>query len=240
MDAKLLEACRAAFAGDAPALTLGAPLRGAECAREPLVRVPLAMMNRHGLIAGATGTGKTKTLQLMAEQLSSAGVPVFLADLKGDLSGLGAAGEPGEKIAQRAADTGWTWAPAPVPVEFLSLSGARGAQLRATVSSFGPLLLAKVLALNDTQSGVLALVFKLCDDRDLELYDLGDLRAVLDHLTGAGPASSRATAPTRSRAPACCCASWSSSRPRARARSSASRSSTSTICCRSNATAAAW
>ncbi len=150
------------------------------------MRVPLAMMNRHGLIAGATGTGKTKTLQLMAEQLSTAGVPVFLADMKGDLSGLGTAGQTDQKVQQRAQETGWKWSPAPFPVEFLSLTGARGAQLRATVSSFGPLLLSKVLDLNDTQAGVLALVFKYCDDRKLELFDFNDLRAVLEYLTGEG------------------------------------------------------
>src|SRR5262249_19798345 len=189
MDAKLLAACRAAFASTGPALTLGAPVSGKECAPEPLVRVPLAMMNRHGLIAGATGTGKTKTLQLLAEQLSAAGVPVFLADLKGDLSGLGVAGDATDKkVQQRAKETGWTWRPASFPVEFLSLSATRGAQLRATVSSFGPLLLAKVLDLNETQAGVLALVFKYCDDRQLELLDFADLRAVLEHLTGAGAA----------------------------------------------------
>src|SRR5262245_37212172 len=97
METKLLEACRSALGSAGPALTLGAPLSGTEGAPEPLVKVPLAMMNRHGLIAGATGTGKTKTLQLMAEQLSAAGVPVFLADLKGDLSGLGAAGEQNDR-----------------------------------------------------------------------------------------------------------------------------------------------
>jgi DNA helicase HerA-like ATPase len=188
MEAKLLQACRSAFESAGPALTLGAPVLGTECAPEPLVRVPLAMTNRHGLIAGATGTGKTKTLQLMAEQLSAAGVPVFLADLKGDLSGLGAPGEQNDKVRQRATETGWTWTPSPYPVEFLSLNGTRGAQLRASVSSFGPLLLAKVLGLNDTQASVLALVFKFCDDRDLELYDFGDLRAVLEHLVGAGAA----------------------------------------------------
>jgi len=186
MDKKLLEACRSAFESTGPALTLGAPMYGTECFAEPLVRVPLSMTNRHGLIAGATGTGKSKTLQLMAEQLSTAGVPVFLADLKGDLSGLGAPGEASDKVQQRAHDTGWKWSPAACPVEFLSLSGARGAQLRASVSSFGPLLLSKVLELNDTQAGVLALVFKFCDDHHLELYDFGDLRAVLEHLTGAG------------------------------------------------------
>jgi DNA helicase HerA-like ATPase len=188
METKLLEACRSAFESAGPAVTLGAPMYGTECAPKPLVRVPIAMTNRHGLIAGATGTGKSKTLQVMAEQLSTAGVPVFLADMKGDLSGLGAPGEANDKVRQRATDTGWTWSPSPSPVEFLSLTGTRGAQLRATVSSFGPLLLSKVLDLNDTQAGVLALVFKFCDDRNLELYDFGDLRAVLDHLTGAGAA----------------------------------------------------
>src|SRR5215471_2354203 len=135
MDAKLLAACKAAFEATGDAVTLGAPLYKGQCAPDPLVRVPLAMMNRHGLIAGATGTGKTKTLQLMAEQLSAAGVPVFLGDLKGDLSGLGVAGEANDKVRQRAKETGWAWTPAAFPVEFLSLSATRGAQLRATVSS---------------------------------------------------------------------------------------------------------
>ena len=126
------------------------------------------MLNRHGLIAGATGTGKTKTLQLIAEQLSAAGVPVFLADVKGDVSGHRASpGEANDRVSARAKDTGYAWQPAGFPVEFLSLTGKRGAQLRATVSSFGPLLLAKVLGLNETQTSVLALVFKYCDDREL-------------------------------------------------------------------------
>jgi hypothetical protein len=151
-----------------------------------LVAVPLAMLSRHGLIAGATGTGKTKTLQLMAEQISAAGVPVFLADLKSDLSGLAVAGEPGERVTERARDTGYAWRPAPCPVEFLSLSGKLGAQLRATVSSFGPLLLSRVLGLNETQTSVLSMVFKWSDDRGLELLDFADLRAVLAHLSGEG------------------------------------------------------
>jgi DNA helicase HerA-like ATPase len=188
MDARLLEAARAAFPANAKSVTLGAPLHRGECHPEPLVAVPLAMLNRHGLIAGATGTGKIKTLQLMAEQLSAAGVPVFLADLKGDLAGLAAAGEASERVSARARDTGFAWHPAPFPVEFLSLTGTKGAQLRATVSSFGPLLLAKVLGLNDTQTSVLTLVFKYCDDKGLPLLDLSDLRAVLQHLTGDGVA----------------------------------------------------
>jgi len=186
MDSKLIDAARAAFPAGAPALTLGAPLSGAECHPECLITLPLAMVNRHGLIAGATGTGKTKTLQLIAEQLSGAGVAVFLADIKGDLSGIGVAGEGGERVAQRATATGYTWKPAACPVEFLSLTGVRGAQVRATVSSFGPLLLAKVLGLNETQSSVLSLVFKYADDKHYELYDFADLRAVLKHLSGDG------------------------------------------------------
>jgi DNA helicase HerA-like ATPase len=188
IDPKLVAAVRAAFPAAAKTVTLGAPIHGGACAPEPLVQVPLAMLNRHGLIAGATGTGKTKTLQLMAEQISAAGTPVFLADLKGDLSGLGVAGEGGDRVATRARETGFTWKATAFPIELVSLTGTRGAQLRATVSSFGPLLLAKVLGLNETQASVLAMVFKYCDDRDLLLLDFPDLRAVLQHLTGEGAA----------------------------------------------------
>jgi DNA helicase HerA-like ATPase len=144
------------------------------------------MVNRHGLIAGATGTGKTRTLQLIAEQLSAAGVPVFVADIKGDLSGLAVPGDSNDRIASRAKETGYAWKPNAFPVEFLSLTGKQGAQLRATVSSFGPLLLAKVLDLNPTQASVLSLVFKYCDDKGLLLIDFSDLRAVLQYLTGEG------------------------------------------------------
>src|SRR5580765_3921493 len=186
MDAKLIAAARAALPASKGAVTLGATMKGTECHPEPLVTLPLAMRNRHGLIAGATGTGKTKTLQLLAEQLSAAGVPVFLADLKGDLSGVAVPGESNDRVAQRAKDTGYAWKPNGCPVEYLSLTGKRGAQLRATVSSFGPLLLSKVLGLNDTQSSVLSLVFKYCDDRKLALMDFSDLRAVLQYLSGDG------------------------------------------------------
>ena len=153
------------------------------------MRVPLAMMNRHGLIAGATGTGKTKTLQLMAEQLSAAGRAGVPRRPEGrPLRPRRRRRARTTRSQQRAKETGWTWKPTPFPVEFLSLTGTRGAQLRATVSSFGPLLLAKVLGLNETQASVLALVFKYCDDRQLELLDFADLRAVLQHLTGDGAA----------------------------------------------------
>ena len=192
MDAKILEDARAAFGSGSAGLTLGAIVHGGECHAEPIATLPLAMANRHGLIAGATGTGKTKSLQLLAEQFSAAGVPVFLADLKGDLSGMATAGETNDKIAARAKDTGFAWKGAACPVEFLSLTGKRGAQLRATVSSFGPLLLAKVLGLNETQASVLTMVFKFADDQKLPLIDFADLRAVLQFLSSDAGAPSLA------------------------------------------------
>jgi hypothetical protein len=136
-------------------------------------------------VAGATGTGTTRTLQLLTEQLSAAGVPVFVADFKGDLAGLAVPGEKSDRVTQRATDVGWNWTPAGVPVEFVSLTGKLGVQLRATVASFGPLLLAKVLGLNETQTSVLTMVFKYCDDARLPLLDFSDLRAVLQFLSGA-------------------------------------------------------
>jgi uncharacterized protein len=177
------EMLTAGYAGDEPSLILGAALEGAKVHREPRIRLPLAMANRHGLIAGATGTGKTKTLQLLTEQFSAQGVPVFVADMKGDLSGLAMPGEASERVSARAADIGWEWKPTGVPVEFVSLTGALGVQLRATVSSFGPLLLGKVLSLNDTQTSVLTMVFKYADDNKLPLLDFADLRAVLQFLS---------------------------------------------------------
>jgi len=187
IDPKLLAAARAAFPSHAGGgVTLGAVVASGECHPEPLVSVPLHMMNRHGLIAGATGTGKTKTLQLLAEQLVAAGVPVFVSDVKGDLAGLALPGTPSPRLDDRVKQTGATWRPAGVPVELLSLTGALGAQLRATVSSFGPIALAKVLDLNDTQTSVLAMVFKFCDDRGLPLLDFADLRTVLQYLSGPG------------------------------------------------------
>jgi hypothetical protein len=186
MDSRVLEAARAAFPQGPARIILGAVMHSGECVPEPIASIPLSMLNRHGLIAGATGTGKTKSLQLIAEQLSAAGVPVLVSDVKGDLSGLGAPGEANDRVSQRATETGYAWHPSAAPVELLSLSGRLGAQLRATVSSFGPLLLAKVMGLNDTQTSVLTLVFKFCDDRGLLLLDFPDLRAVLRYLSDEG------------------------------------------------------
>ena len=172
---------RAGYGFTDPAVVLGAALDQGRCLQEPKVRIPLAMMTRHGVIAGATGTGKTKTLQLLTEQLSGAGVPVFVADIKGDLSGLAMPGEAGDRVAQRAADVGWPWTAQGVPVEFMSLSGARGVQLRATVSEFGPLLLARTLDLNETQTSGLALLFRFADQAGLPILDIADLRSVLQY-----------------------------------------------------------
>ena len=168
---------------DEPALILGSPMLDGELDNDARVRVALSMMNRHGLIAGATGTGKTKTLQLLAGELSKAGVPVFVADIKGDVTGIANPGDAtNPKVVERAASMAWTFEPSGHPVEFLSLSGKLGAQVRATVHSFGPLLLGKVLDLNETQTSILSLIFKYCDDNDLPLLDLKDLEATLKFL----------------------------------------------------------
>jgi uncharacterized protein len=175
-----------AYGFDAPSIEIGHVLREGSATGALPVRVPLRMMNRHGMIAGSTGTGKTRTLQLLAEGLSRAGVPVFLADVKGDLAGMCTAGEASERLTQRAAAVGGTHKPEAFPVEFFSLTGNRGIQLRATVSSFGPILLGKVLDLTEVQQSVLAVVFKYCDDRRMPLLDFDDLRSVLTYLTTDG------------------------------------------------------
>jgi len=171
------------FAG--PTVDLGALVVDGTAHAEAQVRLPLAMMNRHGLVAGATGTGKTKTLQVMAEQLSAAGVPVFLADIKGDLSGMATAAQPSDRITARAAEVGGNeWSPAGMPVEFYALGGmGTGAPVRAKITSFGPVLLAKVLGLGEVQSSSLGLVFHYADENGLDLDDLKDLRAVITYLT---------------------------------------------------------
>lgn len=174
----------AGYAGTAPALDLGVLVNGGPVASVP-VRIPLAMTNRHGLVAGATGTGKTRTLQLLAEQLSANGVPVFAADIKGDLSGVAASGVSSEKLLARTSALGQEWTPRAYPTEFYALGddAASGVPVRATVSGFGPLLLSRVLGLNATQESSLGLVFRYADEKGLALVDLSDLRAVLTFLT---------------------------------------------------------
>ena len=164
-------------------LDLGALMNGDPVASAQ-IRIPLGMMNRHGLVAGATGTGKTRTLQGLAEQLAAKGVPVFAADIKGDLSGVATAGTPNDKLLARTAAIGQDWKPEASVTEFFALGGiGKGVPVRATVSGFGPLLLSKVLGLNQTQESSLGLVFHYADKAGLPLVDLSDLRAVLTYLT---------------------------------------------------------
>ena len=170
---------------EGPALELGGLMLDAETLGDVPIRIPLAMLNRHGLVAGATGTGKTKTLQLLAEQLSAHGVPVFAADIKGDLSGLSQPGESSEKLTARTTSVGQQWTATGFPTEFYAIGGQGiGVPVRVTMSAFGPTLLAKVLGLNETQESSLGLVFYYCDSHGLPLLDLADLRAVLQYLTG--------------------------------------------------------
>ncbi len=169
-------------------ITLGAAMLDGNTIEGAIVKAPLKTFNRHGLIAGATGTGKTKTLQMISEQLSAKGVSVLLMDIKGDLSGIAKAGASNPQIEERQQKIGVPWQAAGNPVEFLTLSKESGARLRATVSEFGPVLFSKILGLNDTQEGVVAIIFKYCDDRQLPLLDLKDFKKVMNYITNEGKA----------------------------------------------------
>lgn len=172
------------FQGDS--ITLGAAMLEGKALTGALVKVPLKTMNRHGLIAGATGTGKTKSLQVLAENLSQQGVPVLLMDLKGDLSGLAQPSPGHPKIDDRHEQIGIPFQPQAFPVEILTLSEQGGVRLRATVSEFGPVLLSRILDLSDTQAGIVAVIFKYCDDNKLPLLDLKDFKKVLQYATAEG------------------------------------------------------
>lgn len=183
LDPERVASIRAGYAMEGAVLEMGALVNG-EALPDVPVRIPIAMTNRHGLVAGATGTGKTKTLQVLAEQLSAAGVPVFAADIKGDLSGIAVAGTSSEKLLARTQGIGQNWQPTAHPTEFYCLGGiGQGVPVRATVSSFGALMLAKVLGLNQTQESSLGLVFHYADLNGLPLVDLTDLRTVIQFLT---------------------------------------------------------
>lgn len=167
-------------------ITLGAAMLGEETITDAFVKVPLKTLNRHGLIAGATGTGKTKTLQVLAENLSEKGIPVLLMDVKGDLSGLAQPSPGHPKIDERHEKIGLPFEAKPFPVEILTISEQDGTRLRATVSEFGPVLLSRILDLTETQSGIVAILFKYCDDKSLPLLDLKDFKKVIQFATGEG------------------------------------------------------
>ncbi len=175
------------FAGES--IILGASMLDKEVLKESFVRLPLKTFNRHGLIAGATGTGKTKTLQILAEQLSAKGVPSLVMDIKGDLSGVAAAAEKNVKLDERHERIGLPFIADNSPVEFLTLSDEKGVRLRATVSEFGPVLFSKILGLNEAQASITSVLFKYCDDQDLPLLDLNDFKKVLQYATTAGKES---------------------------------------------------
>ncbi|MBQ4822225.1 helicase HerA-like domain-containing protein [Aquimarina sp. MMG016] len=167
-------------------ITLGAAIHNEETITNAHVKVPLKTLNRHGLIAGATGTGKTKTLQVLAENLSEKGIPVLLMDIKGDLSGIAAASPGHPKIDERHEKIGIPFEAKDFPVEILSLSEQNGVRLRATVSEFGPVLLSRILDVTETQAGIISIIFKYCDDNKLPLLDLKDLKKVLQFSTREG------------------------------------------------------
>lgn len=188
LSTSFIDTIRSGYTFQGETIILGAPMLNKDVVPGAYVRIPLKTMNRHGLISGATGTGKTKTLQLLAENLSAHGVPCLLMDIKGDLSGIAAQGISNAKIEDRSTRIGLPYIPAGNPVEFLSLSNEKGIQLRATVSEFGPVLFSKILGLNDTQESVMALVFKYCDDQNMPLLDLRDVKKVLTFLSNEGKA----------------------------------------------------
>jgi DNA helicase HerA-like ATPase len=180
---KFIDAVNKSYTFSGSSIYLGAGVLGGEIIPEAKVDLSLRMMNRHGLVTGATGSGKTRTLQVIAEQLSAAGVPIFMPDMKGDLSGIAKEGAVNEKINERASALGVKYQPSGFPVELYSLSGKLGAQMRATVTEFGPVLLSKILELNEVQTGVLNVLFKYADDKNLPIVDFKDLKKVLNYLT---------------------------------------------------------
>ncbi len=188
MKEQFIEQIKAGYTFKGECIQLGAAMLNGEVIADCAINLPLKTLNRHGLIAGATGTGKTKTLQTIAEGLSDASVPVLLMDIKGDLSGIAAKGGVNEKITERYQKIGLEYNPQSYPVELLSLSKQKGVKLKATVSEFGPILLSKILDLNETQAGFVAMIFKFCDDAQLPLLDLKDFIKVLQYISNEGKA----------------------------------------------------
>jgi DNA helicase HerA-like ATPase len=180
---KFVSAINASYSPKGASIYLGAGVLDGEIIASAKVNLPLRMMNRHGLVTGATGSGKTRTLQLLAEQLSAAGVSVFMPDMKGDISGMAKPAIVNEKLTERSTFLEYTYDPSGFPIELYSLSGKLGAQMRATVTEFGPVLLSKILELNEVQRGVLMVLFKYADDKKLPMVDLNDLKKVLNYLS---------------------------------------------------------
>jgi len=187
-NAKFLQTVRDGYSFKGENFKIGCAMLNGEVVDGADVLIPFKTMNRHGLIAGATGTGKTKTLQVLAEGMSDASVPVLLMDIKGDLSGIAAKGAANDKIKERYQKLNLEYQPAAYPVDLLTLSKQKGARLRATVSEFGPVLLSKILGLNETQAGFVAIIFKYCDDNKMPLLDLKDFIKVLQFISDEGKA----------------------------------------------------
>ncbi|MES2794984.1 MAG: helicase HerA-like domain-containing protein [Bacteroidota bacterium] len=183
---QFIEEITAAYSFKGETMIMGAAMLGGLVVENATINLPLKTMNRHGLIAGATGTGKTKTLQVIAEGLSNASIPVLMMDIKGDLSGIGMEGEANEKIIQRFTNVGLEFNPAAFPVEFLTISEEKGTKMRSTVTEFGPILLSKILGLNENQEGLVSVIFKYCDDNKLPLLDLKDFIKVLQYVSNEG------------------------------------------------------
>jgi DNA helicase HerA-like ATPase len=180
---KFVSAINASYSPKGASIYLGAGVLDGEIISSAKVNLPLRMMNRHGLVTGATGSGKTRTLQLLAEQLSAAGVSVFMPDMKGDISGIAKPAVVNEKLTERSTFLEYNYEPSGFPIELYSLSGKLGGQMRATVTEFGPVLLSKILELNEVQRGVLMVLFKYADDKKLPMVDLSDLKKVLNYLS---------------------------------------------------------
>ncbi|MTG97044.1 MULTISPECIES: helicase HerA-like domain-containing protein [Myroides] len=172
------------FKGDF--ITIGAAKFNEEIQPNHFINIPLKTINRHGLIAGATGTGKTKTIQVLSEQLSAKGIPILMMDIKGDFSGIAQAGTENEFIKNRHSQMNLTFAASSFPVELMTISEQNGVRLRATLTEFGPILFSRILDLNETQSGIVSLIFKYCDDKKLPLLDLKDFKKTLQFLTNEG------------------------------------------------------
>ena len=186
MQEAFLQSITEGYTFEGPSLTLGAAMLDKEPLTGNFVKVAMGTLNRHGLIAGATGTGKTKTLQILAEQLALEGVPSLLMDIKGDLSGIAQPSSGHKKIDERHEAIGFPFEAGASTVEFLSLSEEPGIRLRATVTEFGPVLFSKILGLNENQMGVTSVVFKYCDDNKLPLIDLKDFQKTLQYITNEG------------------------------------------------------